>query len=605
MGPAITGERAAPLVRLWRYAAGHRAEMVRATAWSVINKALDIAPPFLIGLAVDVVVSREGSFLSRFGLANPRTQLLLLAALTFVVWALESVFEYLLGVEWRNLAQTIQHELRIDAYHHVQDLEIAYHEQQSTGELMSVLNDDVNQLERFLDNGANVLLQTATATILIGITFLVMIPGVAWLAFLPIPFIVYGSIRFQKRMEARYAAVRDQAGVLNSQLANNLSGIMTIKSFNAEDRETARISMESDRYRQANQRAIRLSAAFSPLIRVAVLTGFMSTLIFGGFLVLDGRLAVGSYSVLVFITQRLLWPLTGLGETLDLYQRAMASTTRILNVLDTSPAMANGTVRLPDATGAVRFEHVSFSYPGRDEVIADVSFAVDPGETFAIVGATGSGKTTLMKLLLRLYDATSGSVTLDGGDVRDLVVADLRRAMALVSQDVFLFHGTVKENILYGRPDATDDDVVTAAKLAEAHDFIAGLPQGYDTLVGERGQRLSGGQRQRVSIARALLSRAPILILDEATSAVDNETEAAIQRSLASVAHQRTTIVIAHRLSTVRHADAIVVIEEGRVTETGTHDELIARPGLYRALWAVQTGEATGGSFPPLTPTPR
>ncbi|MBA2338389.1 MAG: ABC transporter ATP-binding protein, partial [Acidimicrobiia bacterium] len=358
-----------------------------------------------------------------------------------------------------------------------------------------------------------------------------------------------------------------------------------------------RMTVESDRYRQANRRAIRLSAAFSPLIRVAVLTGFISTLIFGGFLVLDGALAVGTYSVLVFITQRLLWPLTDLGETLDLYQRAMASTTRILTVLDTAPAMTNGTVGLPTATGAVGFEHVSFSYPDRPAVITDVNFSVDPGETFAIVGATGAGKTTLMKLLLRLYDVTAGRVTLDGHDVRHLAVADLRRAMALVSQDVFLFHGTVGENIRYGRPDATDEEVETAAKLAEAHDFIAALPQGYDTVVGERGQRLSGGQRQRVSIARALLSQAPILILDEATSSVDNETEAAIQRSLASVAHQRTTIVIAHRLSTIRHADAIVVVEGGRVTATGTHDELIARPGLYRTLWAVQTGEATAARF--------
>ncbi len=293
MGSVGHEQRASPLVRLWRYATGHRAQVIRASAWSIINKALDIAPPFLIGLAVDVVVNQENSFLAQFGIEDPRAQLVVLAVITFVVWALESLFEYLHGVEWRNLAQTIQHELRIDAYRHVQDLEIAYHEQQSTGELMAVLNDDVNQLERFLDNGANTMLQTATATILIGITFVVLIPGVAWLAFLPIPFIVYGSIRFQKRMETRYAAVRDQAGVLNSQLANSLSGIMTIKAFNAEERETARISQESLRYRYANQRAIRLSAAFSPLIRVAVLTGFISTLIFGGFLVLDGQLGVG------------------------------------------------------------------------------------------------------------------------------------------------------------------------------------------------------------------------------------------------------------------------------------------------------------------------
>ncbi len=590
--------RVPPLRRLWHYAAGHRGQVLRATAWSVTNKALDIAPPFLIGLAVDVVVNKEDSFLSRFGVAEPRDQLVVLAVITFVVWALESVFEYLHGVAWRNLAQTVQHELRIDAYAHIQDLEISYHEDQSTGELMSILNDDVNQLERFLDHGANDVLQTATATVLIGVTFLVLTPEVAWLAFLPIPVIVWGSIRFQRRMEPRYAAVREQAGAVNSQLANNLAGILTIKAFTAESRETERIALESDRYRQANRRAIALSAAFSPLIRVAILVGFTATLVWGGFRALDGTLAVGGYSVMVFLTQRLLWPLTRLGETLDLYQRAMASTNRILNVLDTTPSMHDGTEPLTSAVGRVTFECVSFSYSPGTPVLDGVTLDIPPGDTFAIVGSTGSGKTTLIKLLLRYYDPTDGSVRIDGHDVSTLRLHDLRSAIALVSQDVFLFHGTVRENIVYGNPDATDEEVERAARIAEADAFIRELPNGYDTIVGERGQKLSGGQRQRISIARALVSDAPILVLDEATSAVDNETEAAIQRSLAQVAHDRTTIVIAHRLSTIRHADHIVVLEGGRVTQRGSHDELAVADGLYRTLWSVQTGEAATLAMP-------
>ena len=590
--------RVPPLRRLWHYAAGHRGQVLRATAWSVTNKALDIAPPFLIGLAVDVVVNKEDSFLSRFGVAEPRDQLVVLAVITFVVWALESVFEYLHGVAWRNLAQTVQHELRIDAYAHIQDLEISYHEDQSTGELMSILNDDVNQLERFLDHGANDVLQTATATVLIGVTFLVLTPEVAWLAFLPIPVIVWGSIRFQRRMEPRYAAVREQAGAVNSQLANNLAGILTIKAFTAESRETERIALESDRYRQANRRAIALSAAFSPLIRVAILVGFTATLVWGGFRALDGTLAVGGYSVMVFLTQRLLWPLTRLGETLDLYQRAMASTNRILNVLDTTPSMDDGTEPLTSVVGRVTFECVSFSYSPGTPVLDGVTLDIPPGDTFAIVGSTGSGKTTLIKLLLRYYDPTDGSVRIDGHDVSTLRLHDLRSAIALVSQDVFLFHGTVRENIVYGNPDATDEEVERAARIAEADAFIRELPNGYDTIVGERGQKLSGGQRQRISIARALVSDAPILVLDEATSAVDNETEAAIQRSLAQVAHDRTTIVIAHRLSTIRHADHIVVLEGGRVTQRGSHDELAVADGLYRTLWSVQTGEAATLAMP-------
>ncbi len=581
-----------PLARLWRYAAGHRRAVVAASTWSVLNKAFDIAPPFLIGLAVDVVVSREASLLADFGFVEPRTQLVVLAVLTFAVWLLESLFEYLLGIGWRNLAQTVQHELRVDAYAHIQRLEIAYHEDQSTGELMSILNDDVNQLERFLDRGADEMLQTATAVVLIGITFFILTPSVAWLAFVPIPVIIWGSLRFQRRMEPRYAAVRQQAGAVNSQLANNLSGIMTIKAFTAEEREIERVAAESETYRFANRHAIALSAAFSPLIRIAILIGFTATLLWGGFQALDGRLAVGSYSVMVFLTQRLLWPLTSLGETLDLYQRAMASTNRILNVLDTAPEMEDGTAALQQVEGRVAFDGVSFSYVPGTPVLHDVTFDIAAGDTFAIVGATGSGKTSVVKLLLRYYDPATGSVSIDGSELVKLRIADVRNAIALVSQDVFLFHGTVRDNIAYGRPEASDDEIVHAAQIAEAHDFILALPAGYDTIVGERGQKLSGGQRQRVSIARALVSAAPILVLDEATSAVDNETEAAIQRSLAQVAHDRTTIVIAHRLSTIRHADHIVVLDRGRITQRGTHDELIDEPGIYQSLWAVQTGEA-------------
>ncbi len=581
-----------PLRRLWAYAAGHRWEVVRATTWSVVNKALDIAPPFLIGMAVDIVVRRQDSFLSRFGWSDPRQQLVVLAALSFVVWSLESLFEYLAAVEWRNLAQTIEHQLRVDAYSHVQRLGLAYHEEQSTGELMAVLNDDVNQLERFLDHGANEVIQTAVATVLIGVIFAVMVPDAAWLAFLPMPFIVWWSLRFQRRMEPRYAAVRRRAGAINSTLSNNLAGIQTIKAFTAEEREIARVSDASTEYREANRSAITLSSAFSPLIRIAVLVGFTAILVVGGFQALEGTLNVGVYSVLVYLTQRLLWPLTELGQTLDLYQRAMASTVRILDVLDTPDTMTDGTAPLPSVRGVVAFDAVTFAYASGGPVLRDVSFTVPAGSTLAIVGATGSGKTSIVKLLLRYYDPVRGAVRLDGHDVRDVKIADVRGAMALVSQDIFLFHGTVEENILYSRPGAPHDDVVAAAKIAEAHDFITALPEGYDTVVGERGQKLSGGQRQRISIARAILSDSPILILDEATSAVDNETEAAIQHSLARVSHDRTTVVIAHRLSTIRHADEIIVLEAGVITQRGTHDTLASHPGLYRTLWSVQTGEA-------------
>ena len=586
-----------PLIRLWRYAQGYRRPIILATIYSILNKVFDLAPPLLIGVAVDIVVSRQDSMLAKLGFTDLTTQLWVLAGVTIAAWALESIFQYAYAVLWRNLAQALQHELRIDAYAHVQSLEMAYFEDRSTGGLMAILNDDINQLERFLDIGANEILQLITSIMVIGGMFIVLVPSVAWMTILPMPIIIWGSIRFQKLLAPRYAAVREQVGVLNSQLSNNLGGIATIKSFTAEAYEVKRIAKESDYYQETNRRAIKLSSAFVPLIRMVIVIGFIAIMVFGGQMALNGTLNVGVYSVLVFMTQRLLWPLTRLGDTLDLYQRAMASTARVLDLLDTQPQIIEGTTHLPvqQIRGEITFDNVIFEYSNsngnRPSVLSGLSLHIPAGETAAIVGATGAGKSTVIKLLLRFYDVKSGHVCLDGHDIRELRLADLRGAIGLVSQDVFLFHGTVHENITYGTFDATDEQIVRAAKIAEAHDFITNLPQGYDTIVGERGQKLSGGQRQRLSIARAVLKDPPVLILDEATSSVDNETEAAIQRSMERIAVGRTTIVIAHRLSTVRNAHKIFVLDRGRLVEQGRHETLIAANGIYASLWRVQTGE--------------
>jgi ATP-binding cassette subfamily B protein len=586
---------ASPLRRLWAYAVNYRGQVIMATVWSFLNKAVDIAPPFLIGMAVDVVANGSGSLLGQLGVEDPKAQILVIALITFVVWGLESLFEYLLSIKWRNLAQSIQHDLRVDTYEHLQELDIEYFEERPSGDLMAVLNDDVNQLERFLDVGANEVIQLATTVVLIGAAFFIIAPSIAWLAFLPIPVILWGSMRFQKKIEPRYTTVRDEAAAINGQLANNIGGIATIKAFTAEDREVERVSESSDRYKQANASAIALSSTFTPLIRIAILIGFTATLVWGGFLAIDGQLNIGLYSVMVFLTQRLLWPLTRLGQTVDLYQRAMASTKRILDVLDAEPTIIDGDESMdPNVVeGTITFDDVTFSYvPGYD-VLSGIDLVVEPFKTTAFVGSTGSGKTTLVKLILRFYDPDSGAVLLDGERLTDLSQRDIRKAMALVSQDVFLFHGTVRDNIAYGAPDAPSEAVHAAARTAEAHEFIESLPDGYETIIGERGQKLSGGQRQRLSLARALLTECPVLILDEATSAVDNETEAAIQRSLARIAHRRTMVVIAHRLSTIRNADRIYVIDHGEVAEFGTHTELIEMSGIYHGLWNVQTGVVT------------
>jgi ATP-binding cassette, subfamily B, bacterial len=589
-----------PMMRLLTYAIAYRRQVFLATLYSILNKLFDLAPPALIGAAVDVVVSRENSLLAQFGVTDVVTQLTILAVLTVAIWAGESIFEYLFSILWRNLAQSLQHDLRVNTYNHVQNLEMGYFEDQSTGGLMAVLNDDINQLERFLDGGANDLIQLVTTVLAVAGLFLIAAPTVSWMAILPMPFVVWGSIWFQKKLAPRYARVRERVGMLNSQLANNLGGIATIKSFTAEEHELARIRQESDLYSESNRAAITLSSAFVPIIRMLIVSGFAAIMIFGGRMVLEGQLNVGIYSVLIFMTQRLLWPMTRLGTMLDLFQRAMASTARVMDLLDTQPQIHDGIIdlALSKVQGDVRFDQVSFQYgmrngrsaPHHPTVLNDLSFHIRAGETAAFVGATGAGKSTVIKLLLRFYDVTGGRVCLDGHDIRSLQRGDLRRAIGLVSQDVFLFHGTVHENIIYGSFDASMDEIVNAAKIAEAHDFIMALPNGYETIVGERGQKLSGGQRQRISIARAVLKDPPVLILDEATSSVDNETEAAIQRSMEKIAVGRTTIVIAHRLSTVRNADRIFVLENGRLKENGRHDDLVAADSIYAGLWRVQTG---------------
>jgi ATP-binding cassette, subfamily B, bacterial len=587
-----------PLLRLLTYTTAYRQQIWSAIACSILNTIFDLAPPYLIGVAIDVVVNEENSLIARLGITGITGQLAVLSVLTLFIWSLESLTEYLYSRLWQNLAQTIQHELRVDAYSHLQELELSYFEERSTGMLLSILNDDINQLERFLNFGAHNILHFLTTVLFVSSTFIALAPGVSWWAMLPIPFVLWGSIVFQTKLEPRYADVREKSGLISSRLTNNLSGIATIKSFTAEEHERDRVTLESEAYRRSNGKAIALSAAFVPLIRILILLGFTAALFLGGLAVANGNLSAGTYGFLVFIIQRLLWPFTDLSELMDEYQRAMASVRRVMGLLDTAIAIPHGGQSLPLNTvrGEVQFDHITFAYNGRNPVLKQLSLHIPDGATIGIVGTTGSGKSTLVKLLLRFYEVQSGRILIDDIDIRDINLFDLRQCIGWVSQDVFLFHGTVADNIHYGSFDATREQIIQAAKLAEAHEFIEQLPQGYDTIVGERGQKLSGGQRQRLAIARAILKDPPILILDEATSAVDNETEAAIQKSLQVITQNRTTIAIAHRLSTIRHADCIYVMDQGNIVEQGMHEELLSLNGTYANFWHVQSG---------LSPAPR
>ncbi|MCP2506825.1 MAG: ABC transporter ATP-binding protein/permease [Candidatus Thalassarchaeaceae archaeon] len=579
-----------PLIRLLSHLRRHRSTVILASICSILNKIWDLAPPLLIGMAIDVVALKEESYLATW-YPDPKDQFLLLTAATAIIWILESIFQYLYDVLWRNLAQTAQHDLRMDAYSHIQDLEMQWFSEQTTGGLMSVMNDDVNQLERFLDQGANDLFQVATTVFVVGGIMLFLAPEVAIWAILPVPVIVGGSFLFQRKIGVRYSNVRKEVSDLNATLNNNLQGITTIKSFTAENREIERVEMASASYRDANRDAIKLSASFVPLIRMAILFAFTANMLVGGWLALEGELSLGAYSVIVFITQRLLWPLTRLGQTFDLYQRAMASTTRVLDLLDTKVGIVEGNHSLESIQGDINFKNIDFAYSNREDVLKNLNLSIPSGSTVGLVGATGSGKTTLIRLLLRFHDSSNGIISIDGFDVRNLTLNSLRKSIGLVSQNTTLFPGSVRENILYGNPDASQDEIINAAKVGEALAFIEELPNKWDTNIGEDGHKLSGGQRQRLAIARAVLKNAPILILDEATSNVDNETEAALQRSIEKISENRTTLIIAHRLSTVRNADIIAVIEGGQVSESGTHDSLLRNDGLYSRLWKVQTGE--------------
>ena len=576
---------------LFNYALEQDTKVRRGIIYSILNKIFDLAPPVLIGIAIDIVVEGSDSFIGNLGYSDRRQQLIILAVLTFIIWGLESAFDYIAAVTWRNISQDIEHSLRTDAFNNVLGLDLAFFENKSSGRLMAILNDDVNQLETFLDNGANRLVQTATTVLVIGGTFLYISPLVAVFAFIPIPIIIFGSLRFTNRIAERYTKIRNDIENLNANLSNSITGILTVKSFNREKKESERITLSSNEVKSANYHAIRLSAAFIPIIRIAILFGFTATLLIGGFLALDGEIKVATYSVMLFITQRLLWPLTELGVIFDSYQKAMASFRRIINLKNTTPTIDNGNEKLTSFNKKIEISNLNFEYVKNFPVLNDVSIDITRGQTTAIVGSTGSGKSTLIKLILRLYDSTSGEIKFDGKNIRDLELDSLRNKIGLVSQDIFLFEGTVFENIAYGNLDAKDEEVWEAAKLSESDKFINLLPNKENTIVGERGQKLSGGQRQRISIARAILKNPEILILDEATSAVDNETEAAIQRSINTLKEGRTVIAIAHRLSTIRNAEIIYVLEEGKVVESGNHESLLEINGVYSKLWSVQTGE--------------
>ena len=578
-------------LRFFKYAKKWRLKIYLSTFYSVINKLFDIAPEILLGIAVDVVASSGDNFLDYFGIHGSEDQVVTLALLTFGIWAFESIFQYMYMVGWRNIAQSIEHDIRRDLYKNVQSLDINWFENQKLGNISSIINDDVNQLERFLNNGINQIVQIIVSSILIGGVFFFISPIIAAIILIPIPIIFFISMFFQKNLSPKYLEVRESVGKMSASIFNNLLGISTIKSFASESREIQRIEKLSHNYLEKNQRAIKLSSAFVPIVRMGVLSGFLATMVFGSLMALNNEISAGEFAMLLFLTQRFLWPFTSLGEIVDLFERSMASTKRILDTLDFRPNINDGLIKdFSNFDQSIAFKSIQFYYNKQNIVFNDINFTVQNKKITAIVGPTGIGKTSLVKLLLRFYEPQKGDVLIGDESIKNLELQRLRQNIGLVGQDTFLFDGTIQENIIYPEKDVDFKKMNRVAELSQSYEFIQDLDQGFDTLIGERGIKLSGGQKQRLAIARALYKDPSILVFDEATSSIDNHTESLIQKSMKDICKDRTALIIAHRLSTIRYADNIIVIDKGKITEQGNHEELLLKKGLYKKLWDIQTG---------------
>ena len=574
---------------------------------SIGARLLDLIPTLMLGIAIDAIflADRTGE---EFGLflvpdawipAAPEDQFILSVVIIAGAFTIGAGFHWLRNWGWNASAQNVTHDIRVDTYQQMQRLDLEFFSDKQTGELMSILSNDVNQLERFLNDGLNSASRLIVMIFGIGGVLFYFNWQLALVALLPAPVIAGFTYLFIRVIRPKYKKMRATVGALNSRLENNLGGIQVIKSSNTERYEDDRVDDASYEYFDANWDAIWTRIKFFPTLQLIAGFGFVITFLVGGFWVLagppgpfTGTLNPGIFAVFVLYTQQMIWPMAQFGQIINMYQRADASSARIFGLMDEQGRIAED-ADAPDlvvSEGRVEYDHVSFGYD-EERIIDDVDFVVEPGDTCALVGPTGAGKTTVLKLLLRMYDVDDGAIRIDGSDLREVSLQSIRQAIGYVGQDTFLFYGTVRENIAYGTFTATDEEIEAAARAAEAHEFIADLPDGYNTMVGERGVKLSGGQRQRISIARAVLKDPDILILDEATSDVDTETEMLIQRSLNELTADRTTFAIAHRLSTIKGAEQILVLEDGRIVERGTHGELLENDGLYAHLWGVQAGE--------------
>lgn len=597
-----------PMRRLYgEYVKHQRLPIFAGLFGSLISRILDLLPPLLLAVALDTIILNERTFglpliPDNYLPSDEISQLYLMLVLIGGSFLFASGFHWGRNWGWNALAQRVQHNIRVDAYDAMQDLGMPFFANHQTGEMMSVLSNDANQLERFLNDGLNSFFRLLVMVLGIAGILVYLNWQLALVALLSVPILLVFTVGFIRTIQPKYEDVRSSVGDLNSRLENNIGGMRIIKVSTTEDYESERVEEESDSYLKAQWGAIKTRIKFFPGLRLVSGFGFTLTFALGGLWVLGngeapffftGTLSPGDFVVFVLYTQRFVWPVAQFGQIINKYQRARASARRLLTLIYREPhvKVPDNPANVDDISGRVEYNSVSFGYREDETVIDDVSFEAEEGETIALAGPTGAGKSTILKLLLRMYDVDEGSINIDGIDLSEMSPKELRENIGYVSQSPFLFEGTIAENIDYGVFGSEREDIVEAAKMAEAHGFIDELKNGYDTYVGERGVKLSGGQRQRIAIARAILQDPNIMILDEATSDVDTETELLIQQGLNKVTEDRTTFAIAHRLSTIKDADKILVIEDGNIVEQGQHSELLENGQLYANLWHVQTGD--------------
>jgi ATP-binding cassette subfamily B protein len=595
-----------PLVRLTRrYGADEWRWLAVGLLTSVLAYGTVLVTPLVLGTTIDALFTGESAYRLPFVPAawlpaDETGQFWLSAAIVGAALGGGAVLQWVRGVSMNYFAHGVMYAVRVDAYEKMQRLDMTFFDNKETGEIMSILNNDTSNLEVFFDNALGDTVRIGVIVVGVTVALLYTNAQLALVTLGAVPLLVGFTWWFIRVIEPRYSAHRSVIGDLNTRIENGLSGIELVKTATTEDYENERVRGVSREVFDTQMDVLRLSYFYRPGMELLTGAALVATFVIGGLwvfsgptLFFSGELTTGDFVVFMLLTQRLTGPMAQLSNIVDWYENAKASGKRICGLQDIAVHIEDNpdAVELDDVDGRVTFDDVRFSYEDDTTVLDGIDFTVDPGETVALVGATGAGKSTVAKLLLRLYDVDDGTVSIDGHDVRDLRMADLREAIGYVSQDTFLFDGTVAENIRYGRFDATDEEVRAAAEAAMAHDFITDLSDGYETRVGERGVKLSGGQRQRIAIARVVLQDPEILLFDEATASVDTETEYLIQRSLARLTDDRTTLAIAHRLSTIKDADTILVLDDGRIVERGDHEALLEGDGIYATLWGVQAGD--------------